>query len=269
MFWLVEAVETLGTAKPNQPSPNSFQDWTSTTWWSARPSPRLCLIGWHIVGGSTTPCCVLVPPAVEFLHQPSARWAFVWEWCKTSFFWWVSDTKPDPRPALHETEGAAPVPLSISQSQTLPLCSRCCFLGWFWVDLWQVFHSPSICSSSSLTSQTGSLSKLELQRHLMSDWPKVHVFLGAPPAPTGLDEEAVPKKNGEERHHAAWRHVALRRKEGRLGAEPGEAFRDQSNTLFSFILIGPWQLLHNNSKHEAHPRTLIEYKSVVSNTICV
>lgn len=67
------------------------------------------------------------------------------------------------------------------------------------------------------------MSKVKLRRHLMSDWPKVHVFLGAPPPPTGLTEEAVTKKNGEERPPAAWRHLELRWKEGRLGAEPGEA----------------------------------------------
>lgn len=56
----------------------------------------------------------------------------------------------------------------------------------------------------------------------MSDWLKVHVFLGAPPPPpAGLEEEALAGKEDEERCPAGWRHLELRWTEGRLVAEPG------------------------------------------------
>lgn len=70
----------------------------------------------------------------------------------------------------------------------------------------------------------------------MSDGPKVHVFLGAPPPPAGLEEGTVSGEKGEERHPAGWRHLELRWKQGRLGAEPGEAFRDQIDTWDVFKL---------------------------------
>lgn len=70
----------------------------------------------------------------------------------------------------------------------------------------------------------------------MTDRPKVHVFLGAPPPPTGLEEEAVTGEKGEEHRPAGWRHLELRWKEGCLEAEPGEAFRDQINAWNIFKL---------------------------------
>lgn len=68
----------------------------------------------------------------------------------------------------------------------------------------------------------------------MGDRQKVHVFLGAPP--TDLEEEAVSEPEGEECRPAGWRHLELRWKEGRLGAEPGEAFRDQTHAWDIFKL---------------------------------
>lgn len=58
---------------------------------------------------------------------------------------------------------------------------------------------------------------------IMSDRPKIHVFLGAPPpssVPASASEAGL---RGEERPPAGWRHLELCWQDGRLRHKTGEA----------------------------------------------